>query len=63
MLWVLVDILIGVIALAVLAAVCFAGYRHIKALMRAAKKAGERVGAVTAEIDELQRQGARRRTP
>jgi flagellar basal body-associated protein FliL len=63
MLWVIVDILIGLLAVAVLGAVCWSGYRHVKALIRAAKQAGERVGAVTAQIDELQRQGASRRTP
>lgn len=63
MLWVLVDILIGVAALAVLAVVGFVGYRHVKQLLRSAKNAGKRVGVVTDEIDKLQRQGASRRTP
>lgn len=60
--WVLVDILIGVLALALFAAVCFTGFLHVKRLLRAFKAAGRRVGVVTDEINELQRQGASART-
>ena len=61
--WLLVDILIGIAALLVLGAVVFAGYLRVRALIRAGKDAGKRVGVVTAEIDALQTQGASRRTP
>ncbi len=61
--WFLVDVLIGALALAVLAAVCFVGYLHVKRLLRTAKAAGKRVAVVTGEINELQRQGTGHRTP
>ncbi|MCW2543890.1 MAG: hypothetical protein JWM40_1442 [Frankiales bacterium] len=61
--WVLVDILIGVLALLVLAGVTFAGYKHVRHLLRTAKAAGAKVGAVTAEISALQDHSASHRTP
>ena len=61
--WVLVDILIGVLALLLLGAALFAGFLHVKQLLRAGKAASARVGVVTAELDALQRQAARDRTP
>ena len=61
--WVLVDIAIGVLSLLLFAAVVFTGYRHIRHLLRTAKEAGAKVGAVTADINALQEQSASRRTP
>ena len=60
--WVLIDILIGVLALLVLAGVSYAGYKHVRQLLGTAKEAGAKVGAVTAEIDALQQQSASHRT-
>jgi flagellar basal body-associated protein FliL len=61
--WVLVDILIGVLAVLVFGAVALALFRHVKSFTRSAKAAGARVGAVTAEIDAIQSESAARRTP
>jgi riboflavin transporter FmnP len=61
--WVLLDVLIGVLSLAVLAGVLLAGYRHVRALLRSGKQAGERIGAVMSDIDTLQRESASQRTP
>ena len=60
--WVLLDVIIGLLAVGVLAGVSFGLYRHIKALRKAAGRASERIGAVTAEIDALQDEGNVRRT-
>jgi hypothetical protein len=59
--WVLVDVIIGLLAVGVLIGVGFGLYRHVKALIKTAGRAGERIGSVTAEIDALQDEGARRR--
>jgi Flp pilus assembly protein TadG len=61
--WVLVDILIGALAVVVFGAVAFALFKHVKSLLRSAKDAGTRVGAVTAQIDAIQSESAARRTP
>ena len=61
MTWVLVDVIIGLLAVGVLIGVSFGLYRHVKALMKATGRAGERIGSVTAEINAIQDEGARRR--
>lgn len=63
MLLVIADVVIGVLALLVLAAVLVSGFRHVKALLRSAKDAGSRVGDATARINELQARAPRRSTP
>jgi len=61
--WVLVDVLIGVLAVGVLLGVSYGLYRHVRALMKTVGKASKRIGGVTAEIEQRQRQGADARTP
>ncbi|MCU1587612.1 MAG: hypothetical protein JWN31_1105 [Frankiales bacterium] len=43
--WVLVDVLIGALALLVLIAALVIGFLHVKALLRTGKSASARVGA------------------
>lgn len=61
--WVLLDIVIGALAVLLFGGLLYAGYRHVRQLMSTAKTAGSRIGALTAEIDAIQSGSAGRRTP
>lgn len=52
--WLVVDLLLGVLALAGLALVVLRLWRKVKALAREVSRAGEAVGRATEELSALQ---------
>ena len=54
MLWVLVDVLLGVLALIALALIVLGLWRKVKDLGRELSRAGEVIGRATDELAELQ---------
>lgn len=62
MTWVLFDVIIGLLAVGVLLGVSFGLYRRVKTLIKTGRRASERIGAVTAEIDALQSESSGRQT-
>lgn len=56
MLWVLVDVALGLVALVVLAVVVLGLWRKVKSLGRELNRASEVIGRATDELAELQAQ-------
>jgi F0F1-type ATP synthase membrane subunit b/b' len=59
-LWVLVDVAIGVLAVLLLIFVGFLGYRHVRVLMKAVSNASERVADASVDLNAQQATSARR---
>ena len=63
MLWVLVDVLIGLVALVVLGAVAWRLWKAVSALGRTVARAGETVGDLTAGLEVVQPEPREPATP
>jgi len=59
--WLLVDLLLGVLALLVLALVVLGLWRKVKALSREVSRAGEAIGSATDSLAQLQAVGEQRK--
>ena len=55
--WLLIDLLLGVLALAGLALVVLGLWRKVKALSREVSRAGEAIGSATDSLAQLQAAG------
>jgi hypothetical protein len=53
--WLLIDLLLVVFALVVIGLAGYAGWTHVRSLLRAGKDASARVGAATAALDAVQK--------
>ena len=61
--WILLDVLIVLAALVGLGLVVLSLWRKVKDLAREVARAGETIGAVTAELEQLQAVAAERTAP
>ena len=61
--WLLIDLLLGVLALVVLALVVLGLWRKVKALSQEVSRAGEAIGSATDSLAQLQAAGERREQP
>ena len=61
--WILLDVLIVLVALVGLGLVVLSLWRKVKDLAREVARAGDTIGAVTAELEQLQSVAAERTTP
>lgn len=59
--WLLIDLLLGVLALVALAFVVLGLWRKVKALSREVSRAGEAIGSATESLAQLQAAGEQRR--
>jgi hypothetical protein len=60
-LWIAVDVLLGVLSLVLLGLVLLRLWRSVKAFTRAAGEAGDAVGAASDRLSAVQAEGPRRR--